>query len=122
MEIVALLSHYGLSAYSKSDISHLLSEKRAGEGNRTLVSCSALSPTQKEDSLTSDYISARAFLTGKEALLAPLCSEIDRHFEPLGGDILTHKTAAFGCYSGCVCGGGLLTALRSIRAVIAKEI
>ena len=37
MEIVALLSHYGFSAYSKSDISHLLSEKRAGSGNRTRV-------------------------------------------------------------------------------------
>ena len=29
--------------------------------------------------------------------MAPLCSEIDRHFKPLGGDILTHKTGAFGC-------------------------
>ena len=41
--------------------------------------------------------------------MAPLCSEVDQHFESGRKDILAYKTAAFGCYSDCNC-SGLLTA------------
>ena len=33
--------------------------------------------------------------------MAPLCSEVDRHFESVRKDILAHKTAAFRCCAEC---------------------
>ena len=63
----------------------------------------------------------RAFPAGKEAFSAPLCSEIDWHFESGRKDILADKTGAFRCYSGCACSGlfatfySLLENLSSLR-------
>ena len=41
--------------------------------------------------------------------MAPLCSEIDRHFECGLKDVLAHKTAAFRCCAECACSGLLAT-------------